>query len=137
VEHKTDPEEKALDKPEEDTTADIETPRGKPKSGRSWKTPEQRCSSRIASKSVRTKWTVRKEQRQQEKEKKEILAEFQKEKDDERQKEKEKRQKRKRVREENIIKSSTYQVINDTLKIKRMSKKQKRSVMKLADLPQH
>jgi len=112
-------------------------PRGRPKSGRSWKTVEQRSSAKITSKAVRTKWAVRKEQRKDDKEKRDIVLEIKKEQEEERQKEREKRKNNKRRREENIIKSSTYQVVTDTSKIKRMSKKQRRLVMKLADLPQH
>jgi len=113
-------------------------PRGKPKSGRSWKAPERRTSSRNVSKGLNTKWEEKMEKRKQEKARKEILDSMKKQQEEDRQKERERIRNRRRQREENTIKSSTYQVIKNTSKLKKMSKKQRRrTIIKLADLPHH
>eukprot|EP01124_Arcella_intermedia_P026574 TRINITY_DN5021_c0_g1_i1.p1 TRINITY_DN5021_c0_g1~~TRINITY_DN5021_c0_g1_i1.p1 ORF type:complete len:169 (-),score=61.18 TRINITY_DN5021_c0_g1_i1:106-612(-) len=108
-------------------------PRGRPKSGRSWKEPSPRATV-IKNGAKQKDLAELREKRQQEKERRELLNQLKKEKEEEKQQEKEKRLARKRRREENIIKGSTYQVITNTSKLKRMSKKQKKNVMKLADL---
>jgi len=117
-----------------DTPEVVRKARGRPKSGRSWKIPEQRASSTIAVKPLHKKWAEKQEQRQKDKQKKAIVAQLIKEQGEESKKERERIQARRKQREENTIKSSQYQIVKHTAKIKRMSKKQRRNLMKLSDL---
>eukprot|EP01125_Pyxidicula_operculata_P008137 TRINITY_DN2756_c0_g1_i1.p1 TRINITY_DN2756_c0_g1~~TRINITY_DN2756_c0_g1_i1.p1 ORF type:complete len:135 (+),score=46.66 TRINITY_DN2756_c0_g1_i1:37-441(+) len=113
---------------------DIESMRGRPKSGRSWKQPDQRASSVVDVKPLRTAWDIRQEQREKQKKRKEFMDQIKKEQDEDKERRNKARKEKKKRREENIIKSSSYQIINDTSKVKKMSKKQRKNVMKLADL---
>jgi len=72
--------------------------------------------------------------RENAKERKELLTEAKQLIEEEKVKERENRLRKKRQREENLIRSATYQTITHTEKIKKMSKKQRKNVMKLADL---
>jgi len=108
--------------------------RGRPKSGRSWKLPEQKASTTIAVKPLHKKWSTKKAEREKEKKRKSMLAELIRQKKEEQKQERERIQNRRKQREANTLKSSQYQIIRHTSKIKNMSKKQRRMVMKLADL---
>lgn len=103
-------------------------PRGRPKSGRIWKSEKQRKSAVIAVKQLHTPW----EKRQQIRMERKLMKVYEKELKDETKKQKEekwKKIKEKRERKaENEKKSEIVQVITNTAKIKRMKKKQLRRI---------
>lgn len=105
-------------------------PRGKPKSGRVWKTPKTRFSSIIKTKGIRTSLEKRKAVKEElnrvREASKAILAEKEKEKE----LQKERRRQNLKRQEENSKKAEVVQVITNTAKIKRMKRKQLRYIEK-------
>ncbi|KAH7955799.1 coiled-coil domain-containing protein 86 [Rhipicephalus sanguineus] len=107
-----------------------EIPRGVPKSGRVWKSEKKRFSSMVKDRPLKTSWKFKMEQRA---ERKALLALDREIKEEKKRKIEEKKKRREenlRRREENAKKSEVVQVIKNTAKIKRMSKKQLRLVKK-------
>uniref|UniRef100_L7M2E0 Coiled-coil domain-containing protein 86 n=1 Tax=Rhipicephalus pulchellus TaxID=72859 RepID=L7M2E0_RHIPC len=107
-----------------------EIPRGIPKSGRVWKSEKKRFSSMVKDRPLKTSWKFKMEQRA---ERKALLALDREIKEEKKRKIEEKKKRREenlRRREENAKKSEVVQVIKNTAKIKRMSKKQLRLVKK-------
>lgn len=104
--------------------------RGKPKSGRIWKTPGQKKSKIISVKSLHPSWNRRLKDRAE----RESIKNYQKELKETAAKEKEEKRLRseenKKRREENIKKAEIVQNITDSSKIKRMKKKQLRQIQK-------
>lgn len=101
-------------------------PRGKPKSGRVWKSEKKRKSAVIGVQPLHTPW----EKKQKERMEKKLMKIYEKELRDEtkRQKEEKRRkiEERRKQKEENEKKSQVVQEIKNTAKIKRMKKKQLR-----------
>ncbi|XP_064461222.1 coiled-coil domain-containing protein 86-like [Ornithodoros turicata] len=109
---------------------EFNVPRGLPKSGRPWKTPKTRFSSMQKVKPLRTSWKVKMQQRAERK----ALLEFSHEVEAARKKELEEKRKKseekRRRREENSRKAEIVQVLRNTSKIKKLSKKQLRNIKK-------
>lgn len=99
-------------------------PRGKPKSGRVWKSEKKRKSAVIGVQPLHTSWNMKQKARMEKK----LMKVYEKELKDETKKQKEEERKRieerRKRREENEKKSQIVQVIKNTAKIKRMKKKQ-------------
>eukprot|EP01127_Copromyxa_protea_P004312 TRINITY_DN1418_c0_g1_i2.p1 TRINITY_DN1418_c0_g1~~TRINITY_DN1418_c0_g1_i2.p1 ORF type:complete len:148 (+),score=53.77 TRINITY_DN1418_c0_g1_i2:106-549(+) len=109
--------------------------RGKPKSGRGWKEPVGREQThRVKPKALRKSWKVKQEERQRLEERKELLAQVKQVQAQEKLAAKEERRRRIMIREENLIKGSAYQVVTNTERIKKMSKKQRKGLMPMQDL---
>ncbi|XP_037282276.1 coiled-coil domain-containing protein 86 [Rhipicephalus microplus] len=107
-----------------------ENPRGVPKSGRVWKSEKKRFSSMVKDRPLKTSWKFKMEQRA---ERKALLALDREIKEEKKRKIEEKKRRREenlRRREENAKKSEVVQIIKNTAKIKRMSKKQLRLIKK-------
>uniref|UniRef100_A0A131Z4X7 Coiled-coil domain-containing protein 86 n=1 Tax=Rhipicephalus appendiculatus TaxID=34631 RepID=A0A131Z4X7_RHIAP len=107
-----------------------EIPKGVPKSGRVWKSQKKRFSSMVKDRPLKTSWKFKMEQRA---ERKALLALDREIKEEKKRKIEEKKKRREenlRRREENAKKSEVVQVIKNTAKIKRMSKKQLRLIKK-------
>lgn len=106
-------------------------PKGRPKSGRTWKTEQrQRFSSLKKDKPLRTSWKWKMEEKARLKSLKAYEHELQAKRKEEHQKLWKKRMDRKKRREENARKSEVVQEIKNTAKIKRMKKKQLRQLEK-------
>ncbi|CAN8016367.1 unnamed protein product [Ixodes persulcatus] len=107
---------------------DFEVPKGRPKSGRFWKTEKKKFSSMRQDRPLKTSWKVKQQQRAERK----ALLSLEREIKEARRKEIEEKKKRReenlRRREENAKKAEVVQVIKNTAKIKRMSKKQLRYI---------
>eukprot|EP00274_Cyanoptyche_gloeocystis_P006867 CAMPEP_0196652522 /NCGR_PEP_ID=MMETSP1086-20130531/1851_1 /TAXON_ID=77921 /ORGANISM="Cyanoptyche gloeocystis , Strain SAG4.97" /LENGTH=161 /DNA_ID=CAMNT_0041983121 /DNA_START=88 /DNA_END=573 /DNA_ORIENTATION=+ len=105
--------------------------RGKPASGRTWKEPAQRSSTRVSVKQLHTTWGQKMQAKITRKtiqaKQNALLDEKKKAKQAERQRIAD----RQKQREENERKSSVYQKITKTSKIKKMSKKQLKSIIKM------
>jgi len=104
--------------------------KGKPKSGRVWKSEKKRKSDMINVKSLHSSWMKKQELRA----KQESIKSFERELKDaakrtkeEKRKQLEERQKR---REENARKAEVVQEIKSTTKLKRLKKKQLRLIQK-------
>ncbi|KAK4885003.1 hypothetical protein RN001_001274 [Aquatica leii] len=105
-------------------------PRGKPKSGRTWKTTKKRFSSIVKTKGIRDsfekKQTLRKELERVKNASKAIVAL----KEEEKEKKKQRRRDNLKRQEENSRKAEIVQIIKNPNKIKRMKKKQLRNIQK-------
>ncbi|CAH3111042.1 unnamed protein product [Porites lobata] len=103
-------------------------PKGRPKSGRVWKSEKKRKSAVIGVHPLHTSWGRKQQVRMQQK----LMKVYEKELKEEAKKQKEEKRRkieeRKKRREENEKKSQVVQVIKDTAKIKRMKKKQLRKI---------
>ncbi|XP_067664286.1 coiled-coil domain-containing protein 86-like [Haliotis asinina] len=106
-------------------------PRGQPKSGRAWKTPRPTRHSEIKKvKSLKSSWS----KKMADKAEKKSIKEFQNRLKEARNEELERKRKRaeanQKRREMNALKSEVVQTIKSTAKIKRMKKKQLRTLAK-------
>ncbi|KAL4224409.1 Coiled-coil domain containing 86 [Mactra antiquata] len=105
-------------------------PKGKPKSGRVWKSQKSRFSEMRLDKRLKTSW----EKKMQMKAERKSVKAFEKQLKDDRNKELEDKRKRseekKKRRLENERKSEVVQPIKNSAKIKRMKKKQLRQIEK-------
>jgi rRNA-processing protein CGR1 len=109
--------------------------RGKPVSGRNWKgVKTQRTSTLIKSKPKRKTWEEKTADRKKRESMKDFERQLKEEQEAERQRDIERIKENRKRRVENENKSVQYQVITDTNKIKKMSKKQMRHVRRLADV---
>eukprot|EP01102_Stenamoeba_stenopodia_P011315 TRINITY_DN3461_c0_g1_i2.p1 TRINITY_DN3461_c0_g1~~TRINITY_DN3461_c0_g1_i2.p1 ORF type:complete len:135 (+),score=41.40 TRINITY_DN3461_c0_g1_i2:108-512(+) len=116
--------------PVEELAASAVAIRGKSVSGRTWKKTTKRASSQINVKPLRSSWQKKvseKERLKQVKLHENLLKEAVRQQKEEERARMEERRKRK---EENEKKSSVVQVIRDTKKIKRMSRKQLKQLEK-------
>ncbi|KAG8197511.1 hypothetical protein JTE90_007249 [Oedothorax gibbosus] len=114
----------------EESNDKIQPVMGKPKSGRVWKCSKKKFSSMCQVKPLKTSWTKKLQIRQ---ERKNILLhdhELKEEKRLEKERKKQRRRQNIERKRENERKSEVVQVIRNSAKIKRMSKKQLRSVEK-------
>ncbi|EDO33108.1 predicted protein [Nematostella vectensis] len=106
----------------------VKIPRGKPKSGRVWKSEKKKKSTVINVKPLHSSWKKKQKDRLQLK----LLKSYEKELKDNARNAKEERRKRtmekQKRREENERKSQVVQVIKNTSKIKKMKKKQLRYI---------
>ncbi|KAH7960645.1 hypothetical protein HPB49_022004 [Dermacentor silvarum] len=107
-----------------------EIPRGVPKSGRVWKSEKKRFSSMMKDRPLKTSWKFKMEQRAERKALVALDREIKEEKKRKIEEKKKRREENLRRREENAKKAEIVQVIKNTAKIKRMSKKQLRHVKK-------
>ncbi|KAB0803725.1 hypothetical protein PPYR_00695 [Photinus pyralis] len=115
-------------KPSKIVTTDI--PRGKPKSGRIWKTTKTRFSSIIKTKGIRNSFQQKQLLREDLKRTKEASRSIKAQKEEEKEQKKQRRRENLKKREENSRKAEIVQVIKNPNKIKRMKKKQLRSIQK-------
>ncbi|XP_062502930.1 coiled-coil domain-containing protein 86-like [Corticium candelabrum] len=104
--------------------------KGRPKSGRWWKAEGKRKSSLIGDKPLHTSWRKRVKQREEKK----ALKEYEQQLKEELQRQKEEKRKRieehRKRKEENERKAEVVQVITNTAKLKRLSKKQRKNIRK-------
>ncbi|XP_071848413.1 coiled-coil domain-containing protein 86-like [Apostichopus japonicus] len=106
-------------------------PKGRPKSGRTWKTEQrQRFSSLKKDKNLRSSWKWKMDEKARLKSLKAYENELKAARREEFEKLKKKRIAKKKRQEENERKSEVVQVIKNTAKIKRMKKKQLRQLEK-------
>ncbi|XP_068749891.1 coiled-coil domain-containing protein 86-like [Montipora capricornis] len=103
-------------------------PRGRPKSGRVWKSEKQRKSAVIGVQPLHTSWKKKQQVRMEHK----LMKVYERELKEEAKKTKEEKWKRikerRKKKEDNEKKSEVVQVIKNTAKIKRMKKKQLRRI---------
>ena len=106
--------------------------RGLPRSGRNWKRiHDARFSSQVKVKGLRSTFAKRMEQRKKDQAFKQVQQALRDKQRAEREERRRRAEQRRKQKEENERKSSVVQVIKDTKKIKRMSKKQRRTLMKM------
>jgi len=102
--------------------------RGKPKSGRLWKTPGKKTSNKIAVKSLHQSWTVRSKERAEKLSVKNFQNELKAQAADEKLQKRKRIEEQKKRKEENILKSEIVQKVTNSRKIKKMKKKQLRQI---------
>ncbi|KAJ8042825.1 Coiled-coil domain-containing protein 86 [Holothuria leucospilota] len=106
-------------------------PKGKPKSGRTWKTEQRkRFSDLKKDKPLRTSWRWKMEEKARLKSLKAYENELKENKQRENEELKQRRIAKQKRKEENMKKSEVVQVIKNTAKIKRMKKKQLKQIEK-------
>ncbi|KAM3128267.1 hypothetical protein pb186bvf_019624 [Paramecium bursaria] len=103
---------------------------GMPKSGMNWKKKSTRASSRIKKYHV-VSWEEKEKRRKQKKELQEYLKGIKDEQEQERQKEIQRIKDKKKRDELNKYKTADLQLINDAKKIKKWTKKARKSLVKL------
>jgi hypothetical protein len=109
--------------------------RGKPKSGRTWKAVQKPARDRVAIPALHIKcWQKKQKMREQQKAIKAIEHQLREIKEKKRREQLERIKRIQKQREENALKSATYQEIKNTSKIRKMSRKQLRSIRILADI---
>ncbi|KAL6062575.1 Coiled-coil domain containing 86 [Balamuthia mandrillaris] len=104
---------------------------GKPASGRVWKLRHnkvQRASLRALPPTLKTTWEEKQQKRQEQKERKERELRLLQELEEKKKAERQRAIQKKKQKLENERKSSQVQVIRNTAKLKRMSKKQLRNI---------
>lgn len=111
------------------TTAQI-IPKGKPKSGRVWKSEKTKFSSIIKTRGLKNSFEKKKALREELKRVKEASRAIMAEKQKEKELKKERRRENLKRQEENRKKSEIVQVITNTSKIKKMKRKQLRYIEK-------
>ncbi|XP_056634545.1 coiled-coil domain-containing protein 86 isoform X1 [Diorhabda sublineata] len=105
-------------------------PRGKPKSGRIWKSERKKFSSVIKTRGIKSSFEKKQELRQKLKQIKELSNAIKAEKEEEKEKKKERRRANLKRQEENRLKSEVVQVITNTKKLKKAKKKHLRNIEK-------
>ncbi|XP_077288223.1 coiled-coil domain-containing protein 86 [Arctopsyche grandis] len=105
-------------------------PRGRPKSGRIWKSPKQKFSSVKKTKGAHQKFEEKNKLRQQLKETMETSKALRAEKQAQKEAHKQRRRDNIKKTEENRLKSEIVQVITNSAKVKRMKKKQLKFIEK-------
>ncbi|XP_050094862.1 coiled-coil domain-containing protein 86 [Anopheles aquasalis] len=117
------------EKPKKDVAAATETVRGRPKSGRIWKTQKERFA--VVKKTIRRKTTdERLAYRAEMKQIKELSQSLKDERKRQNEEKRLRREENKRRRLENERKAEIVQIINNPAKLKRMRKKQLRMIEK-------
>ncbi|XP_015915373.1 coiled-coil domain-containing protein 86 [Parasteatoda tepidariorum] len=104
--------------------------RGKPKSGRVWKNDKNRFSSMCQVKPLKSSWEKKVKIREEQKAMKLHALRIKEEKEKEEQLRKQRRKAKIERQKENERKAEIVQVIKNSAKIKRMSKKQLRTIEK-------
>lgn len=104
--------------------------RGKPKSGRFWKSEKKKFSSVIKTKGIRNSLQKKQEFKEKMKHIKELSNNIKTAKAEENEKRKQRRRENLKKQEENRKKSEVVQIITNTKKLKHMKKKQLRSIEK-------
>ncbi|KAK9886724.1 hypothetical protein WA026_017641 [Henosepilachna vigintioctopunctata] len=105
-------------------------PRGKPKSGRVWKSTKSKFSLNVKTKGIRDSLEKKEKFRQEMRAIKEASRSIIEAKRQEQENRKQRRREKLQKQEENRKKSEVVQVITNTSKIKRMKKKQLRNIEK-------
>ncbi|XP_018332936.1 coiled-coil domain-containing protein 86 [Agrilus planipennis] len=105
-------------------------PKGKPKSGRIWKTEKKKFSSIIKTKGLKSSFEKKQLLREELKRVKEASRAILAAKQEEKQLKKERRRENLKRQEENRKKSEVVQIIKNPAKIKRMKRKQLRFIEK-------
>lgn len=108
----------------------VDIPRGKPKSGRTWKQQKTKFSSIIKTRGIRLSLSKKQKLREDLKRVKDISRAIKAQKQEEKEAKKQRRIENLQRAEENRKKSEIVQVITNTAKIKRMRKKQLRMIEK-------
>merc|ERR1712189_154759 len=104
--------------------------RGKPKSGRVWKSQGKKKSTIIKVKSLHKSWAVRTKERAEMQSIKSYEKELKDAADEAKEQKRLRTEEQKKRREENALKSEIVQNIKSTAKIKKMKKKQLRQLQK-------
>ncbi|XP_057307726.1 coiled-coil domain-containing protein 86-like [Hydractinia symbiolongicarpus] len=104
--------------------------KGKPKSGRVWKSEGRKKSTIINVKSLHTSWEKRKKERAEKMSVKQFQMEIKKAASEEKEKRRLRAEENKKRREENIKNAEIVQKITNSAKLKRMKKKQLRQIKK-------
>ncbi|XP_065168921.1 coiled-coil domain-containing protein 86 [Atheta coriaria] len=104
--------------------------KGRPKSGRVWKSDRKRFSSIVKTKGIRNSFEKKEALRKQLKLAKDASRAIKEEKAQEKEAKKERRRENLRRQEENLKRSEIVQVIKNTSKIKKMKKKHLRQIEK-------
>merc|ERR1712055_899186 len=104
--------------------------RGKPKSGRIWKSQGKKKSTIIKVKSLHKSWTVRMKERAEMQNIKNYEKELKEAADNAKEEKRLRSVEQKKRREENALKSEIVQNIKSTAKIKKMKKKHLRQLQK-------
>lgn len=107
-----------------------EIPKGKPKSGRVWKSQKTKFSTIVKTKGIRNSFARKEALRKELARIKEVSRSLLEKKKEEKEAKKQRRRENLKRREENRKKSEVVQVIKNTSKIKRMKKKQLRYIEK-------
>uniref|UniRef100_A0A6P7FHS5 Coiled-coil domain-containing protein 86 n=1 Tax=Diabrotica virgifera virgifera TaxID=50390 RepID=A0A6P7FHS5_DIAVI len=105
-------------------------PRGKPKSGRIWKSERKKFSTVIKTKGIKNSFERKEALRQKLKHVKELTNSIKAAKQEEKEKRKERRRANLKKQEENRLKSEVVQVITNTKKLKKTKKKHLRNIEK-------
>lgn len=105
-------------------------PKGKPKSGRVWKSERKKFSSIVKTKGIRSSFEKKQALREQMKRIKELSNSIKQEKEAEKEAKKQRRRENLKRQEDNRKKSEVVQVITNTKKLKNIKKKQLRSIEK-------
>ncbi|KAG5885361.1 hypothetical protein JTB14_035165 [Gonioctena quinquepunctata] len=108
----------------------LSIPKGKPKSGRVWKTERKKFSSVIKTRGIRNSFEKKELLRQKLKHVKELSNSIKAAKEEEKEKKKERRRENLKRQEENRKKSEIVQVITNTKKLKNIKKKHIRTIEK-------
>ncbi|CAH1975935.1 unnamed protein product [Acanthoscelides obtectus] len=106
------------------------TPRGKPKSGKIWKSEKKKFSSIIKTKGIRRSFNQKQELKAKLKHVKELSDSIKATKQAEKEMKKQRRRENLKRQQENQKKSEIVQVITNTKKLKKMKKKQLRMIEK-------
>ncbi|XP_022252842.1 coiled-coil domain-containing protein 86-like [Limulus polyphemus] len=113
-----------------EANATLNIPKGRPKSGRVWKS-EKKCFSTLKyDKAVKISWKEKMKKRVEQKTLKLYEEELKAAKRKEIEEKKQRREEHRKRREENQRKAEIVQVIRNSAKIKRMSKKQLKHIRK-------
>merc|ERR1712043_65649 len=108
----------------------VNSVRGKPKSGRIWKSEGKKKSTLIKVKSLHKSWTVRMKERAEKLNVKKYQNELEQVAKEEKERKRLRTEENKKRKEENALKSEIVQTIKNTAKIKRMKKKHLRNLQK-------
>ncbi|XP_067014903.1 coiled-coil domain-containing protein 86 [Anabrus simplex] len=108
----------------------LNIPKGRPKSGRIWKSQKSRASSLIKSRGIRLSYKQKQVLKQQLKLAKELSRVRKEERERLREEQRQRRRENLKRQEENRRKSEIVQVITNTTKIKRMKKNTLRKIEK-------
>lgn len=105
-------------------------PKGKPKSGRVWKSQKTRFSDKRLDKTLKTSWAKKMQIKAQKKSVQSFERQLKEERNNQLEEKRKRQEENKQRRLENERKSEVVQKIKNTAKIKRMKKKQLRQIEK-------
>ncbi|KAL7290285.1 hypothetical protein TKK_0015985 [Trichogramma kaykai] len=112
------------------SASQVTSVKGKPKSGRVWKSSKQRFSSIKKTPAIHVSFEKRQRLKEERKKCMELSNEIKQQKAAEKEAKKERRRENIRRTQENERKAEVVQVISNPAKIKRMKKKQLRNIVK-------